>query len=295
MDTARDLAGVDPWRESLERSRARRRKPADRTSAPEPRQRREHDDRQRARELPSYWRLCRQALGRRRPVLVVAAVLFALAVLAATRSSAPVRPAPRAVATARRSPPARVVAAAQLVDPCRVAATIGTIAGQETNTRRLGVGSSGYVNPLAGATVTSERIDQGVDYAGSGPLGAIGSARVTYIAASDSGWPGTFIEYQLLGGPESGCYVYYAEGVTPAPGLHIGEALRPGQTVATIIPHYSSGIEIGWGAGRGTKTYAAKLGDWSPIRDEDSIPSAAGESFSALIVSLGGPPGKIEG
>ncbi len=293
MDTARDLARVDPWRESLERSRARRRKPPDHTSEPEPR--REHDDRHPARELPSYRRLCWQAIGSRRAVLVVAVVLFALAVLAATRSGAPVRLAVRPTATARQSPPAGLVAAAQPADPCRVAATIGRIAGREANTRRPGAGSTGYVNPLAGATVTSERIDQGVDYAGSGPLGAIGSARVMYIATSDTGWPGTFIEYQLLRGPESGCYVYYAEGVTPAPGLHIGEALRPGQTVATIIPHYSSGIEIGWGAGRGTKTYAAKLGEWTPIRDEDSMPSAAGESFSALIVSLGGPPGKIEG
>ena len=63
---------------------------------------------------------------------------------------------------------------------------------------------NGYVNPLAGASVTPERIDQGVDYSGSGPLGAIGRARITYIATSNTGWPGAFIEYQPTDGPDAG-------------------------------------------------------------------------------------------
>jgi hypothetical protein len=143
--------------------------------------------------------------------------------------------------------------------------------------------------------VAPERIDQGVDYAGSGTLTAMGAARVTYLATSDTGWPGAFIQYQLLGGPDDGCYVYYAEGVTPAGGLYVGETVRAGQAIATIIPDYSSGIEIGWGAGDGTKSHAAELGEWSATHDADSIPTAAGENFSALIASLGGPPGKTEG
>ena len=70
----------------------------------------------------------------------------------------------------------------------------------------------GYFNPLARAEVSSERIDQGVDYAGSGALIAIGAARITFLATANTGWPGAFIDYQLLGGPDNGCYVYYAEG-----------------------------------------------------------------------------------
>jgi hypothetical protein len=40
---------------------------------------------------------------------------------------------------------------------------------------------------------------------------------------------------------------------------------------------------------------AAKGHQWSPESDEKSTPTAAGKSFSALLSSLGGPPGKVEG
>ena len=155
--------------------------------------------------------------------------------------------------------------------------------------------SSGYVNPLANAVVEPRRIDQGVDYVGSGTLRAIGPATITHVATVNTGWPGAFIEYQLLNGPEQGCYVYYAEGVAPAPGLRVGEVVRAGQTIATIISGSSSGIEVGWGAGDGATTYAAQTGKWSPAHEADDIPSAPGLYFSTLIAVLGGPPGKVEG
>jgi cell division septation protein DedD len=145
--------------------------------------------------------------------------------------------------------------------------------------------TSGYVNPLAHASVTPERIDQGVDYAGTGTLTAIGEARITYVGITGTGWPGAFIEYQLLNGPDAGRYVYYAEGVRPTSGISVGRTVGAGQPVATLIPGWSTGIEIGWGAGIGTETYAAAHG-------EHSYPTPAGESFSALIASLGGPPGR---
>jgi hypothetical protein len=152
-----------------------------------------------------------------------------------------------------------------------------------------------YVNPLAGASVTPERIDQGVDYSGSGTLGAIGAGKVTYVATSGTGWPGAFIEYQLSDGADSGRYVYYAEGVSPAAGLHVGETLTPGQPVAHILAGSSSGIEIGWGSGVGTQPLAQALGQWSGSNDSNSVASPAGKDFSALIAELGGPPGKVEG
>jgi peptidoglycan hydrolase-like protein with peptidoglycan-binding domain len=142
--------------------------------------------------------------------------------------------------------------------------------------------STGYVNPLAHASVTPERIDAGVDYAGTGSLTALGAGRVTYVGTSGTGWPGAFVEYQLTNGPDAGRFVYYAEGVRPA--VRVGQAVGAGQTVAYLIPGWSSGIEIGWGSGAGTQPLAQKLG-------ENSFPTAAGESFSALIASLGGPPG----
>jgi hypothetical protein len=160
---------------------------------------------------------------------------------------------------------------------------------------RPAVGTAGYANPLTAAQVRPERIDQGVDYAGSGTLTAIGAGRVTYVGTSETGWPGAFIEYRLLRGADAGCYVYYAEGVTPAPGLHAGETVDAGEALATIIRGYPTGTEIGWAAGSGTKTYAAATGGWTSGEDQDNVASAAGQSFSALIGALGGPTGKVEG
>ena len=152
-----------------------------------------------------------------------------------------------------------------------------------------------YTTPLAGASVTPERIDQGVDYSGSGPLGAIGDGKITYVGTSGTGWPGAFVEYQLTDGSDAGKYVYYAEGISPAPGLQVGETVQAGQKIAEIIAGSSSGIEIGWGSGVGTQPLAQALGEWSGGDDANSVPSAAGKDFSALIAQLGGPPGKVEG
>jgi hypothetical protein len=218
-----------------------------------------------------------------------------LILLAATRPSVSDGRGAHASVTAARVGAARAAGGSRPADAGHAAPGSGRAGVTGARACQLVGSPVGYVNPLAGAAVTPKRIDQGVDYAGSGTLTAIGAATVISIATSDTGWPGAFIEYQLLAGPESGCFVFYAEGVTPAEGLYVGEAIRAGQVVAALIPGYSSGIEIGWGAGDGTKTYAAKLGEWSARAEQDNIPTAAGASFSSLIASLGGPPGKVEG
>ena len=153
---------------------------------------------------------------------------------------------------------------------------------------------SHYVNPLARARVKPERIDQGVDYAGAGTLAAIGAAKITYVATTGTGWPGSFIEYRLLDGTYAGCYVYYAEGVHPVRGLHVGQAVQPGQRLAEIIQGWPTGIEVGWGSGTSTVTYAARKRQWSARSDADSVASAAGKSFSALVAALGGPAGRVK-
>ena len=159
----------------------------------------------------------------------------------------------------------------------------------------MAVTGTSYVNPLAGARVKPERIDQGVDYAGTGTLAAIGPAQIVYLGTENTGWPGAFIEYQLLDGPDAGCYVFYAEGINPEPGLQVGEAVTAGRPLATIIPGYPTGIELGWAAGTGTKTYAAFTQQWTASDDQNNVASWPGKRFSALIASLGGPPGKTEG
>jgi hypothetical protein len=263
---------ADPWQESLERSRARRGKSPRASTGNDPNRRR------------------RSTSKRLRTRILSAKTIAALAVLAAIVASVLVDNGPDSA-----PPPAR--AAAQHAATARVTATSRAHHARRAAWRDcpLTIAPAGYVNPLEQAIVNPERIDQGVDYAGVGKLVAIGAGRITHLATNNSGWPGTFIEYQLLGGADAGCFVYYAEGVTPTAGLRVGDTVTAGQPIATIIPVYPSGIEIGWGAGLATKAYAKVAGQWSPTDDDDNIGSAAGKSFSALITALGGPPGKLEG
>lgn len=280
MDRVRDLAGAQLWRESLERSRTRRRRAL---HADEP-------------ARPAGAGHTSLPAGRAFKVIAGLGATLMLVLLAALLPGASDGRGDRVATTtghpkhvAGRS--ARDVA---LVVPAegasgRGAAGVGTAACQAV--RR----SSGYVNPLAHATVKPKRIDQGVDYTGSGTLTAIGPATITEIAVTDTGWPGAFIEYRLTAGPAAGCFVFYAEGVTPVSGLSVGQAARAGQPIATLIDGYADGIEIGWGAGSGTETLAAQRGEWSSTNDSDSIPTGTGRSFSAMIAALGGPPGKVGG
>jgi murein DD-endopeptidase MepM/ murein hydrolase activator NlpD len=151
--------------------------------------------------------------------------------------------------------------------------------------------SGAYVNPLAAASVTPERIDQGVDYSGSGTLEAIGDGKVTYVGTSGTGWPGAFVEYQLTSGQDAGRFVYYAESISPAAGLHVGQTVHAGQPIASI----NGGIEVGWGSGVGTQPAAQADGQWPGGSDANNVATPDGKSFSALIAQLGGPPGKVEG
>jgi hypothetical protein len=276
VETVRDLAGDDPWRESLERSLARRARSRGVLS---------QADSRRPRPRPITKRRTTVALGAKGVIgllLVVAFLAMALDGQAPQVSQA----AAHADVIAGRPAYARTPP---------IVPVSGGAASSGPRTCPLVAGSTGYVNPLAAARVKPERIDQGVDYAGSGSLTAIGAARITHLATDGTGWPGAFIEYRLLNGPDAGCYVFYAEGVTPEPGLRVGDTVSAGQAVATIIPLYETGFEIGWGAGVGTRTYAAETGRWSAADDQDNIASGPGKNFSELIASLGGPPGKVEG
>lgn len=148
-----------------------------------------------------------------------------------------------------------------------------------------------YANPLEHANVTPERIDQGVDYAGTGWLGAIAEGEVTTVRTNDAGWEGgSFIEYRITQrGQLNGAYVYYAEGVEP--NVSKGDKLAAGDKVATLIPGFHSGIEIGFGAGNGGQSYYA----YHDGRYDEKSATRPGIAFSNLIASLHGPPGKIEG
>jgi hypothetical protein len=199
-------------------------------------------------------------------------------------------PAPGAAAPAAPAPGTTAPAAAPARTFADTLASAQATQAADTAGATAPASATGYVNPLANASVTPERIDQGVDYAGTGTLGAIGPGVVTNVVRTGSGWEGEgYVEYKLTAGPYAGKSVYYAEGVTPT--VSVGETLAAGQPVATMIPAAPHGIEIGWAAGRGEESYANAYGGGYT----EGQPTAAGKAFSDLVASLGGPAGLTDG
>jgi hypothetical protein len=298
VEAVRDLGRVDPWQESLERSLARRngqRSAGDHRRSrgqPEPNRHR----RSRGQPAPNGHRRSRgQPLTRQPKVLAAGSwgVLILAVIMVTTAGLLDGHGAQASAGAARAQAPRGQVTSSSAHARTFAAGLTGT-AGSGGTCRPVAV-PTGYVNPVAGDVLTGERIDQGVDYAGSGKLSAIGAAKITYVGTTGTGWPGAFIEYRLLDGADAGCLVYYAEGIDPAAGLRPGQTVQAGQVLATIIPGWATGIELGWGSGDSTKTYAAKTGKWTATDDADSIASAAGKDFAALIAALGAPPGRVEG
>jgi murein DD-endopeptidase MepM/ murein hydrolase activator NlpD len=298
VDTARDLARGDPWQESLERSLARRARARPPEPVPErppaesqPRLRGRRTDAQTWQSLWATTQVWAERARSRLPAPGPKSVA-GIALLAAIVASSLARGGPQASTPTAQADAARAAFVSHRSEP---AAPASGVAVNAAGGCPLAVDPTGYTNPLLGASVKPERIDQGVDYAGAGTLVAIGPATVTYVGTSNTGWPGAFIEFKLLAGADAGCYVFYAEGVVPVDGLSVGQQIAAGQPVATIIPKYPTGIELGWGSGRGTKAYAKVAGQWTPEDDRDNVATPAGKSFSNLIAALGGPPGIVEG
>jgi murein DD-endopeptidase MepM/ murein hydrolase activator NlpD len=144
-----------------------------------------------------------------------------------------------------------------------------------------------YENPLRGASdLVSERIDQGVDYCGYGPIYAVGDGVV--LSTVNYGWPGnTFIVYRLTDGPASGLAVYVAEDLYP--DVQIGEAVTPA-TVLGQMYEGPNGIEMGWSDPSGDgNTMAADNGQFSGANS-----TAFGYNFSQLLESVGAPGGVLQ-
>jgi len=144
-----------------------------------------------------------------------------------------------------------------------------------------------YADPLrAIAALSPERVDQGVDYSGYGPIYAIGDGVV--LSTANSGWPGgTFISYRLTDGPAAGLVVYAAEDIEPL--TTVGQSVTAGTVIGTVYEG-PSGIETGWAdpSGDGV-TMAYDAGQFS-----GSNSTAFGANFSQLLSSLGAPPGILQ-
>src|SRR5438477_2498350 len=148
--------------------------------------------------------------------------------------------------------------------------------------------SSGYANPLrAVVALSSERIDQGVDYSGFGPIYAIGDGVV--LSTVGPGWPGgTFIAYRLTDGPARGRVVYVAEDIEPS--VQVGTEV----TSDTVVGHMYAGpegLETGLADGSALpNTMARTYGQFN-----GSNSTAFGYNFSQLLQALGAPGGVQNG
>jgi murein DD-endopeptidase MepM/ murein hydrolase activator NlpD len=112
----------------------------------------------------------------------------------------------------------------------------------------LPAAAGNYVNPFALSTeLVTGRIDQGVDFVGTGPIVAIGDAKVLRVGAP--GWPEEGgVLYQLLDGPLKGETVFVYEGVDAT--VQAGQTVKAGQQIAGFRPGGS--IEIGFADAAGT-------------------------------------------
>ena len=149
-----------------------------------------------------------------------------------------------------------------------------------------------YRNPLRAVRgLVAERVDMGVDYAGTGPVFAPGPGVIT---EADQAWaggqgtgPGWFISERLSSGPLKGRSVYFAEHITPS--------VRPGQrvTTATQIGTMAGGIETGFAAGPSSPgtTLAAETGQVPASGDPGAHPTAFGAAWSTILSRLGAPAG----
>jgi hypothetical protein len=159
-----------------------------------------------------------------------------------------------------------------------------------------------YVNPVRDvANLVPSRIDMGVDYWGSGPILAIGDAKVVaarYIPGPESCWgktcapaPGAWVVYRLLDGPFAGKYVYIVENLTI--DVKAGQLVRAGQRIAVLHPAQPH-LEIGWAAGYSDETLAAADHHQCSCVDPGGWSSVEGRNFNGLLVRLGAPPGYLQ-
>jgi len=144
-----------------------------------------------------------------------------------------------------------------------------------------------YRNPLRAVTgLVPERIDDGVDFAGTGPVYALGDAIVTKAAGDNYGWPGGgWITYRLTSGPGAGLMVYVAEDIIPA--VVVGQRLSPSTVVGTMYDG-GDGIETGW-AQPTALSAESELSQAGGIGGLGPFPTRIGVNFDELLQSLGVP------
>jgi hypothetical protein len=147
--------------------------------------------------------------------------------------------------------------------------------------------ASGYRNPLrAVSDLVVERVDQGVDFAGAGPVYALGDGVITSATADKAGWPGGgWITYRLTDGPDTGLTVYLAEDVTPA--VQAGQTVTSSTVIANMF-NGGDGIETGWATSAASTAEPQPPGAGSS-NGESPFPTIVALNFEAVLEGLGVP------
>jgi hypothetical protein len=131
-----------------------------------------------------------------------------------------------------------------------------------------------------------QRIDQGVDFAGAGPVYALGDAVITSAQGDSAGWPGGgWITYRMTSGPASGLSVFLAEDVQPA--VQVGDKVTSSTVIANMSDN-GDGIEFGWAEASGVST-ESQLPQAGGISGGGPFPTKVGVNFDDLLIALGAP------
>jgi murein DD-endopeptidase MepM/ murein hydrolase activator NlpD len=133
-----------------------------------------------------------------------------------------------------------------------------------------------YVSPFLSAT--TGRIDQGVDFTGTGPIAAVGDAEI--LATGAPGWPeGGGVLYKLLSGSRAGQVIFVYEGVQAT--VHAGQHVAAGEQIATFVPGGS--IEMGFADAAGVPLSHAEY--------SEGVETVWGREMASFLTGIGGASG----
>jgi murein DD-endopeptidase MepM/ murein hydrolase activator NlpD len=133
-----------------------------------------------------------------------------------------------------------------------------------------------YVSPFLSAT--TGRIDQGVDFTGTGPIAAVGDAEI--LATGAPGWPeGGGVLYRLTSGQRAGQVIFVYEGI--AATVRAGQHVSAGDQIGVFVPGGS--IEMGFADAAGVPLSHAEYNEG----DETQW----GREMASFLTSIGGASG----